>query len=527
MINKETGFCVEQSAGEKRWFVVEDRYLVVTPQKQEEQEVDYTGKVLSRLGAEMLERTPNPEEFSQFESIITTELSKPDFEEELKVRSFWSSSLGWPNMGAIFPELREGLKRFETLEGVLYPSSLELDSEFRVKSSDILETWLRAIDGKQTWCLTRLLSSRKQAHFTEQLIRPETHTHRLGVYGLGDIGKYVASILRALDTSESGLNALYLGGTIAEGGVTGETEDVRQLHLEGVQQPVISLVEPGNEEIFFNECDAIIILTAASIESPGEGNGEDVRSKQYEGNVKIIKEFIEQANRVEYDGQILIGSDPVEQLTMAAFRSLRERGVDVNNHQLAGFGGMTNRSRAKHFADVMGISCFKDTGRVFGPHGKMAVVVPTHDPRYFNFAQAEDLSLRTGHGNYDVRKKGVKPYLTPAVLIAEGIKQMFSNAGGDSHKILYASPFLPSNKSGQKGAFFGTRVKYNNNVGVWTPRVDQPSLPQIIDILQRAHEYTERTSDNPGALKIDPFGENEHHPAFHPSILEAWFDRIS
>ncbi|MBM3284222.1 hypothetical protein FJY90_08375 [Candidatus Gottesmanbacteria bacterium] len=187
---------------------------------------------------------------------------------------------------------------------------------------------------------------------------------------------------------------------------------------------------------------------------------------------------------------------------------------------------MINRSRAANAAYLLGIgSQFVRDGRAYGPHGKMTLAFHTHGTKY-DARTAEILSLMTALANYSVRDYGVKPYLGPAALITEGIRLMrFPTKGRKRSGVLYASPFLPSNRPDQSGAFFGCRVRAEPAAATFTPFVQQPYLPQIMDVLERSHRYVQETSQNPAALKVDPYeftNEGRKHPAFHPHVMRSW-----
>jgi len=509
-------FNIEHEISSMRWFQVNDHLIVMPPNPPS----DHSDRVLTRTGAAALDHAPSPSELDNYSSIIVLENGTSEPGDDLRVQSLWRGNSGGENMGALFPTLRPVINHFQTLQGLLYPSTVELSQERLSNRSPEVTEWLRAVTPQRVWCLSNLLSPRKQAKSLEALLRPETNTHRLGIWGIGDIGTIVASHIRELDIADSHISEIYIGGSRESKKVETQVMELRDINLEGVHQPVVHGILPGEESRFFRECDMILIIAASDVPTP-DRKDIDVRMAQFESNSKLLENFIMSAALTEYDGQILIGSDPVEQLTMKLYLEMKKREIDVNTHQLVGYGGMINRSRAKAMADEQGITSFQESGRTFGPHGNLVLAFPTHNPEQYDAKQAERLSFLTGHRNYYARERGSKPHVGPAVLIAHGIKEM--NSGG----IIYASPFLPSNKVGHNGSFFGTRVQYDPFPGSWKPKVEQPFLSQIMAVLDFTHEWVEQTSYFPQAMQNDPFSftrNPEDHPAFHPYVMERWFE---
>lgn len=519
------------------------RNLILLPQSPSSQHCD---RVLDRVAATSLERPPIPEELDQFDTLINVAPNKPASaspDEDLRVQSIYTSGAGHGLVGlaTLFPEFQKGLEHFQTLTGLLFPSRVAWNNgvveedrrgnRLPEGNQDLIEAWLGATEPKRVWSLTHLLSPRKQAKSLESLIYPDDRTHRLGIIGLGDIGTFVASMIRQKDRTATHINDIFIGGSRHSEKVTAQLLELQHINIEGVQQPNVHAVMPGEEDTFFRECDIILILMASDIPTPGVGSNIDVRSSQFTQNVRIVCELLDRAKAREYDGQILMGSDPVEQLTMAMYLGMKVMGWDINTHQFAGFGGMINRSRAKAVADQMGFNTFQKTGRTYGPHGKMVVAIPTHNGRFFNHREAELLSLSTGHSNYRIRAQGVKPYIGPSVLIADGVIEMLAGETNPkathSRGTIYASPFLPGDDQGQLGAFFGARAQYIPTPGVWTPRVDQPYLEQVMAVLRRAHQWTSITSHHPESLEHDPFTDGQNsHPAFHPFMMEEWMKLV-
>ncbi|MBM3282696.1 hypothetical protein FJY90_00445 [Candidatus Gottesmanbacteria bacterium] len=515
----------EQAVKSNRWIEAAGN-LIVFPQ---DALIEPCSEVLDGFDARKLERPPTADEIDYYKSVIVIDGGIPKEDEDLRVQSLWLGNGPWANVGIVFPDLRSNLTHFQTLQGVLYPKRVDFPKDLRANSQGEIESWLQALATRRVICLTHLLPDRRRAHTLEQLIRPDSLTHRLGIWGIGDIGRNVAVAIRSQDIADSGVSTLLIGGSRDDENVDALYEELQQINIEGIHQPEVRTVKKGEEDRYFKECDLILILVAANIPSPETGSNIDVRAIQYQDNLELLRQFIANAP-IKFDGQILIGTDPIEQLIWAIYKEAKKRGLGWNTHQFAGFGGMINRSRALKEAYELGVGhLFIKSGRTFGPHGKMALAFHTHTAKHYNIRAAEELSRATAMANYVIRAKGEKPFFGPAALVAQGIRQMRYPNEGRKSGVLYASPFLPADQPNEFGAFFGCRVRFLPGASAFTPSVEQPYLQQIMDILIRCHRFVRVTSLIPGALQVDPYdfvGPDEHI-AFHPHGMKEWEEKAT
>src|SRR3989344_8501265 len=222
-------FNIERATNTRRWRAV-DRNLIVLPLTQA---TDHCERVLDRLCATRLTRPPILEELEKFNSIIVVDQNVPGKDEHLRVQSLWfTKDNPLINLATVFPDLRPGVSHFQTLRGLLWPAQTKLKPELIIEDKNSLEAWLKAISPHRVWSLSNLLSPRKQAKTIEALIRPESRTHRLGIFGIGDIGSIVSAIIRSEDIASSAISDIFIGGSRQSEKIEAQVLELDHINIE-------------------------------------------------------------------------------------------------------------------------------------------------------------------------------------------------------------------------------------------------------------------------------------------------------
>ncbi|MCL4364622.1 hypothetical protein M1328_05295 [Patescibacteria group bacterium] len=505
----------EHGESKKLWFTSSrDGMLIVIPSLAKNDLASLLSKKHHPGGIIKLDRPPEPHELSNFSGIVALE-SNPGTGDPLTTRAVWQTNNGPTALGGIFTSQQPYLEHFETLSGVLFPSQISYQGPV---NGEIIEPWIRALSRNTTLNLTKVLSLDEQKKSLESLL----HLNRqkkvtIAIYGLGDIGSFVAQSLYSQSSNDSGINRLILASK-SRNTVEAMKIELEDIGLERDAHPsLIGVTQDNIEEIF--AADIILFLASGPI-PPADSTSMnvDVRAVQYSANVKILRELLQHASKVNWGGTLLVASDPVEQLAMAALQS--SVSYNHNNQRIAGFGAAINYGRARRQAEEMGLST--NEVRVFGAHGKSVVAVPSL--KGYDKDAAEKLSLRTGLRNYRVREQLKKPWRAPAAWMSNALQNLLK------HEQTWASSFLPGNGGkDDNGAFFGSRSVGDVHLHLWDVGTGGDYNPDIMDVLTREHRFISLTSRNPVFLFVDPFhGESDpnraKHIAFHEDAMEEWLN---
>jgi len=506
---------LEREHGEapKAWFVSNlDDSLIVLP----ESSVGDFSDILSKSGSyefTQLERAPTPEEIARIgHDGITVLEGNPETGNPISTRAVWTSRHGESQFGGMFESQRGYMPKFETLSGVVFPKTVRYEGSI---SSELVDPWVNALSANSTLFITKVLSLDEQRRMLERAIHIDRHKPvSIAVVGLGDIGSFVAQTLY-VHGKESHIGEIILASR------NEQTVEALRLEFEDIglrkddHPNVISAIGDRADEIF--KADIILFIASGFIPlANSQSMNIDVRAVQYAANVKILNEMLERASRVSWDGLLLMASDPIEQLSMAALQG--SLAYNRNNQRIAGFGAAINYGRARRQALEMNLD--PEQVQIFGAHGKSVVAIPEwgegYDPK-----NAEELSLRTGMRNYRVREQAKKPWRAPAAWMAKAIENLVQ------YNLTWASTFLPSDRHGDPGAFFGSQLSADFPLGVWNPGLSQQPSAGIVDALSREHRYIALTSLQPNLLFADPFEgksrpEGATHVAFHQKLFEKW-----
>ena len=229
---------------------------------------------------------------------------------------------------------------------------------------------------------------------------------RVQMAGLGDVGQNVAIGLTLLGGEKISEIGLYdLNTAQVERMVT----ELSQFSTPPGGSPLPRVCAAEEQRLF--DCDLFLFCATKAVPALGS-EVRDVRMAQYEANRKIVAIYGRMAAERNYQGLFLVISDPVDLLTMEAFRSAP--GLHPYQFRGCGLGVMNARGRyfaakEERFADYL------QEGRAFGPHGQDLVLANSLDPEKYDDKKSQELTRLAVGANLQVRALGFKPYLAPAM----------------------------------------------------------------------------------------------------------------
>lgn len=199
------------------------------------------------------------------------------------------------------------------------------------------------------------------------------------------------------------------------------------------------------EQLF--DGDIFIFCASGYVPKVGE-EPKDVRMAQYEINSKLIAHYAKMAREKHFKGIFAVVSDPVDLLCRKAFVASNQNDQMEMDYfglvpeQVVGFGLGVMDGRANYYSEKLGLN-YKETGRVYGPHGKGLVVacdVMSED-------QSPSLLLtdKVINANLEMRALGYKPFIAPA--LSSGAYAITALLSGQSQ---YSAHFLD-------GIYWGAR----------------------------------------------------------------------
>ena len=229
-----------------------------------------------------------------------------------------------------------------------------------------------------------------------------------------------------------------------------------EIELSQILSPLGQIAYPeikvsGPENLF--DCDIALFCATAFVPAVGEESKGDVRMAQFAKNVQIIREYARQAARAEYKGLFGVVSDPLDLLCAEAARFLHPE-------QVQGFGLGVMFARADYYAAKRApkdprFAYFRQSGRVYGPHGNGLVAVNSILPQHYDDRATEKLTNLTVGANISVRALGFKPYIAPGVSsVGLTIPEVIKGHWNDSARYL-------------NGVFFGARNKITSSGTRW------------------------------------------------------------
>jgi len=225
--------------------------------------------------------------------------------------------------------------------------------------------------------------------------------YRVHVLGLGDVGGMMLSALRLI------------GGNIIEAIGIFDLDDNRIKRWCYELNQIMTIDRGPFPEVYgitmenLFDCDVFIFTASSRIPEVGSGI-TDVRMYQLEANTKIVSIYAKKAKEVDYKGQFIVVSDPVDLLCKAALVH-----SDLRPEQIKGFGLGVMQARANYYANKNGMTYYYEQGRAFGPHGKHLVIADS----MIGYSEENSLKLTemTVKANLEVRAVGYKPFIAPAL----------------------------------------------------------------------------------------------------------------
>ena len=460
----------------------------------------------------LLDHPPSVTELANHKGGLIVLESDPGKGDPTTTRAYWESQSGPHALGALFPSLKPDIAEYETLIGLLFPNEIKYKGN---KSAEMIDPWLKALADTRAWLVSRVLSPREQQMTLDRILAPKTGPVTLAIYGLGDIGSYVAQTLYAQGAQATNIdNLLLVSGNInTSRALEEELRDIKKLQSK---PPSIYAVTEEHLD-YLEEADVILFLASGYVPPPNvESLKVDVRTVQHGINAQIVRDLVAKMQNYGSDITLLMASDPVEQLTWYAAEQAAPN--NRNNQRFAGFGTAINYSRALHQAELMNID--PSLVEVMSTHGKGMIAFIFEKMK--DMGLAEKLSLSTALRNYVIRGFNKKPWRAPAQMMTDALIDMFTTGN------TFASPFLPSVDGLNPGAFFGTRVFHDLARGTWKPELSRDYDPRLQEIIDRAQQLTSLTSIRPDLLHTDFLGgsidpDKAIHPAFHEETYNKWF----
>ncbi|GLC32155.1 lactate/malate family dehydrogenase [Clostridium omnivorum] len=298
---------------------------------------------------------------------------------------------------------------------------------------------------------------------------------RINIVGLGDVGGTLVAGLRLMG-----------GDYVSRVGIYDVEENrIKRWHYEAAQilSPDDSAIHPEihplkEEELF--DCEIFAFCVSVGVPEVGK-EPEDVRIAQFEGNAKILKQYVKMARDKNFNGLFIVVSDPVDMLCKVAFNESNkdENGImdfrGLAPEQIRGYGLGVMHGRAAYFAEEKGASQYLKEGRIFGPHGEGVVVADSISN--YNEELSDYLTIRTKKANLDVRAFGFKPFVAPA--LGSGTLAFIETIKKEWH---YSATFMG-------GIFIGAKNRLLPS-GVELETYDFPE--KLYSKLQNTYDYLEK-----------------------------------
>lgn len=298
---------------------------------------------------------------------------------------------------------------------------------------------------------------------------------RINIIGLGDVGGTLVAGLRLMG-----------GDYVSKVGIYDVEENrIKRWHYEAAQilSPAETAVHPDihslkEDELF--DCEIFAFCVSVGVPEVGK-EPEDVRIAQFEGNAKILKQYVKMAREKNFNGLFIVVSDPVDMLCKVAFNESNkdENGVmdfrGLAPEQIRGYGLGVMYGRAAYFAEEKGAAQYMKEGRIFGPHGEGVVVADSVEN--YNEELSHYLTDRTKKANLDVRSFGFKPFVAPA--LGSGTLSFIETIKREWH---YSATFMG-------GVFIGSKNRLLPS-GVELETYDFPE--KLYAKLQNTYDYLDK-----------------------------------
>lgn len=351
-------------------------------------------------------------------------------------------------------------------ESVVFPNGLNDDETADTRYN------LLSSPNVRVSCINTAWSALAVQRWIDTAINHKPNRGRVGIFGLGNIGKtaFNTMIASATTLSRHGLDSPLKGVNLFHDPHPGYKARVLEgQHIRNVSNVGIKTFEPGQTDEFFRESDIVLFIVSRGI-PPVEIRDPsiDVRMVQFDSNMRELRGYIRAAERAGFRGTFVVVSDPPEHLATAVHADLAERansGMSIDEalgkHQVVAEAGMINTARAEYVLDSMDdggqgelLANFRKNGYVFGPHGKGMVVANDVRRGEFDARLSDRASAETAVQNYRVRERGELPYLAPGTNLGLAAMDMLE---GNSLPI----------SLGVDGVVSGLRAKLHPDLGIF------------------------------------------------------------
>lgn len=288
---------------------------------------------------------------------------------------------------------------------------------------------------------------------------------RVHIIGLGDVGAHCALGLRLL-----GEDFLTLG-VYARQYDAARAFAMELSHIRSANDELFPPVHAVAEEDLYN-CDLLVFAASAGVPKTLEP-GQDVRMMQYEKNKGILHGYLEGIKSAEFQGRLLVLSDPVDALCNYAAKELS--GV-LPRERILGLGLGVMHARAAAYAQVYAPE-YPSEGRAYGPHGHGLWIA--NSLTAYDDAVSEQLTQLTKEANLAIRALGAKPFYGPA--LSSGALSIRSLLKGEW---FYGAASLSD-------IYFGSRIRIANDI-LYVERMQVPSALQnrLTETLQILRDVT-------------------------------------
>src|SRR3989339_399354 len=308
----------------------------------------------------------------------------------------------------------------------------------------------------QVICVNNRYPDRAVRGWLERAIEPDPNAGNIGVIGMGAIGYHMVQGMVAAQTvlAEAGHDSPFRKINILQDphpSFPGRMLEVR--HTLNAGDLEFEVFDADNIARFFQQSSIVLCIFSGGIphldhKDPAQG---DVRMMQFRGNQELLGKFVNDAERADFRGTLVVVSDPPEHLASSAVRDNAARvhhGTSIKNgllgnHQIIAQAGVTNTARAEQFIRELmknegraeGYACdnddklerllseFRINGGAFGPHGQGTVIANSTGPD-FDARLSDWLAKRGGTANYDVRQGNKLPADAPASNLIIALQRM-------------------------------------------------------------------------------------------------------
>lgn len=299
----------------------------------------------------------------------------------------------------------------------------------------------------------RRASQTQTAHTLADVIRrsvPQEQTE-VGVIGVGAVGTALAFRL-------------------------GQLASVSRVHLfspsvDRVTGTALDMNQAAGREVFVPHRSAEDVLAAASstflsyripaAPASAECAGRPERWQKLMPHLAVMRD-VARAAADRPGGTLFTITNPVDALTYAAYRYGRQGEFPARTYQQYGIGLGVDVSRAKYYAEQLGIPLDGETMRVYGSHSD-AVVFETS----LDMADNARLVEAVHRASEAVRSHGPRTIYAPVSAAVQAFEAYA--AGGDAYVTAV-----------QDGAYMGRRIRFRHGLPLLPEETFSPAYEQVV-----------------------------------------------